>query len=90
MVPAASHEVLVVTDASLRLEGGSRATGLQDGLSAGRALVESVAVSGIGPSSGTSGSIGSVDDGSGANRVEEHEGHEGGDHLVGELHCSGY
>jgi hypothetical protein len=86
VMPAASHQVLVVADASLRLKGGSGGTGLQNGLPPNGAFVESVAVLRVGPCHGT----GSDLRGRGSsNRSEEHEGHERVNHLIGEMHSAG-
>jgi hypothetical protein len=85
-MPAASHQVLVVTDASLRLKGGSGATGLQNGLPTNGAFVESVAVLRIGPCHSASSNLGGWGS---SNRGEEHEGHERSNGLIMELHSAG-
>ena len=89
-MPAASHQVLVVTDASLCLKGGTGATGLQNGRSASRAFVESVAVCRVGPCHSAGGDLGELGGRGSSNRVEEHEGYKSGDGLVGEMHTVGY
>lgn len=82
-VPTASNQVLIVADACLRLEGGSRATSLQNGGPTNGTFVESVAVLRVGPRHRAGGDLshwGSSD------RGKEHEAHNSIDGLIGEMH----
>src|SRR4051812_336450 len=81
VMPAASHQMLIVTDASLRLECGSGATGLQNGHPTSGAFVESVAVLRVGPCHRAGSGLGGWGS---SNRIEEHEGHERVNHLNSE------
>jgi hypothetical protein len=80
----------IVTDTSARLESGSGTAGLQHGDSANGAFVESVAVIRVSPCSSTGGNTGDNGSWGGSDRVEKHEGHEGANCFVGELHDVGY
>lgn len=87
MTPAASHKVLVVTDAGLFLERGAGAAGLVNRRSASGTFIELVAIQRVRPSDGARSNLGGR---GGGGRVEKHEGHNGGNRLIAELHGFGY
>lgn len=95
MTPAAFNKVLIVTDASLRLERSARAASLQNWLTAWGAFVKSVAVLRVRPCNGTIGNTGGIGDISGISGSserhsndwsQEDQSHQGVKCSDGELH----
>lgn len=82
-MPAASNQVLIITNAGLSLEGGSRATSLQNGGPTNGTFVESVAVLRVGPRHRAGGDLSHW---GGSDRGKEHETHNSIDGLIGEMH----